>query len=234
MTNPILQAGVDGGGTGSRCVIVDLQGAELAWADGEAALVDPAHPLRAARAIAGAVTRAAQEAGGPIAIVLPARGVAAGSDDGLRLEGLMRFGSSRLRGRNGAGPASVRAMEPVMAGPEVVGYVMALRREDEDGLAVALDIGEVVRQAALAAVTEIAVADARDEVTDEFVRHIGDDVFAGHPETGAEEAHRLEETIGHRLHSTLGINVKVSLAAPRETPRSEGGKLRRVVDQRAL
>jgi phenylacetate-CoA ligase len=76
--------------------------------------------------------------------------------------------------------------------------------------------------------------EVRVEVTDEFIRHIGDDIFAGHPETGVEEAEKLEETIHHRLHSALGINVKVSLAAPRETPRSEGGKLRRVIDQREL
>ena len=76
--------------------------------------------------------------------------------------------------------------------------------------------------------------EVRIEVTDEFIRHIGDDIFAGHPEVGVEEAEKLEETIRHRLHSALGINVKVSLAAPRETPRSEGGKLRRVIDQREL
>jgi phenylacetate-CoA ligase len=72
------------------------------------------------------------------------------------------------------------------------------------------------------------------EVTDEFVRHIGDDIFAGHPNVGVEEAHKLEDTIRHKLHSSLGINVEVSLAAPRETPRSEGGKLRRVIDKREL
>jgi phenylacetate-CoA ligase len=76
--------------------------------------------------------------------------------------------------------------------------------------------------------------EVRVEVTDDFIRHIGDDIFAGHPDTGVEEAEMLEETIRRRLHSALGINVKVSLAAPRETPRSQGGKLRRVIDQREL
>lgn len=70
------------------------------------------------------------------------------------------------------------------------------------------------------------------EVTDEFVRHIGDDLFAGHPQVGVEEAHHLEETIRRKLHDMLGINVKVTLSAPRSTPRSEGGKLRRLVDKR--
>lgn len=127
----------------------------------------------------GVAELAALEAGGPIAIVLPARGLAAASDDGVRLDGLMRLGASRLRGRNGPGPDSVRAFEPVMAGPEVVGYVLALRRGDSGGPDVALDISEVLRQAALAVVTEIAVVDARDEVTDEIRGTLLDDLRAG-------------------------------------------------------
>ncbi len=72
------------------------------------------------------------------------------------------------------------------------------------------------------------------EVTDEFVRHIGDDIFMGHPETSVEEARRLEKAIGTKLFDILGINAKVRLVAPRETPRSEGGKLSRIVDKRKL
>src|SRR3954451_16841395 len=94
----------------------------------------------------GVAELAALEAGGPVAIVLPARGLGAASDDRVRLEGHMRFAASRLRGRSGSGPDSVRAREPVMAGPDVVGYVLALRRGADDGPDLPLDVGDVLRQ----------------------------------------------------------------------------------------
>ena len=72
------------------------------------------------------------------------------------------------------------------------------------------------------------------EVTDDFFRQIGHDVFAGHPESSADEARDLEANIYDKLHDTLGLNVKVTLLAPGEGPRSEGGKLRRLIDERNL
>ncbi|MCB8945222.1 MAG: phenylacetate--CoA ligase [Ardenticatenaceae bacterium] len=72
------------------------------------------------------------------------------------------------------------------------------------------------------------------EVTEPFFRHIGEDVFAGHPESGVGDVRGLESKIYHKLNETLGLSVKVTLLAPGQAPRSEGGKLRRVDDRRNL
>jgi hypothetical protein len=162
----------------------------------------------------GVAELAALETGGPVAIVLPARGLAAGSHDGLRLHGLMRYGASRLRGRNGPEPDSVRATEPVMAGPEVVGYVVALRRDDDGAPDVALDVGEVLRLAALATVTEIAVVDARDEVTDEIRGTLLDDLRADR--ASVEEIVRRASRLGCDLtHGALAFVGEVRSSRPR-------------------
>lgn len=72
------------------------------------------------------------------------------------------------------------------------------------------------------------------EVTERFFREVGADVFGGHAETAVSETNDLKQTIHHALREALGINVQVSLLAPAEAPRSEGGKLKRVFDNRVL
>jgi phenylacetate-CoA ligase len=42
----------------------------------------------------------------------------------------------------------------------------------------------------------------------------------------------LRQRVAERLRGVLGIVARVTLAAPGSLPRSEGGKLRRVVDER--
>ncbi len=53
-------------------------------------------------------------------------------------------------------------------------------------------------------------------------------VFDGESDAATE----LRERVAARLRSVLGIGVDVTLIAPGRLPRSEGGKLRRVVDER--
>ena len=48
----------------------------------------------------------------------------------------------------------------------------------------------------------------------------------------SDAAIALRERVAARLRSVLGIGVDVTLIAPGRLPRSEGGKLRRVVDER--
>lgn len=67
-------AGVDGGGSGSRAVILDAEGRELARVAGPSALVDPVEPGGAARVVAELVRRAAEAAG----ITLPVSALWAG------------------------------------------------------------------------------------------------------------------------------------------------------------
>ena len=44
----------------------------------------------------------------------------------------------------------------------------------------------------------------------------------------------LRNKVQHKIKDTVGINVKVNLLAPGSAPRSAGGKLRRIVDERNL
>jgi N-acetylglucosamine kinase-like BadF-type ATPase len=75
-------AGVDGGGTGSRVLLMDLQGRELHMSDGPPGLVDPSDPEGAARSMAATVREAACFAG----LRLPARALWAGLAGAGRLE----------------------------------------------------------------------------------------------------------------------------------------------------
>jgi len=52
------------------------------------------------------------------------------------------------------------------------------------------------------------------------------------PEWSGAAATALRERVASRLRGVLGIGVHVTLVAPGQLPRSEGGKLRRVVDER--
>lgn len=45
---------------------------------------------------------------------------------------------------------------------------------------------------------------------------------------------QIKGTVQHKIKGTLGLTVQVSLLAPGEAPRSTGGKLSRVLDERAL
>ncbi len=67
------------------------------------------------------------------------------------------------------------------------------------------------------------------EVDDEFARRVDGGLSETHPQAAA-----LAEACGQRLRSALGISTKVTLAAPGSLPRSEGGKLRRVRDERKI
>jgi phenylacetate-CoA ligase len=44
--------------------------------------------------------------------------------------------------------------------------------------------------------------------------------------------HTLQSRVAQLIHDTIGVTMRVSLLAPGEAPRSEGGKLNRVVDRR--
>ena len=109
----------------------------------------------------GIAELAAEEAGAPVAIVIPARGLAAASSDEVPLEQLGGQVAARLRGEADDGPVAVEAAEAVEAGGETIGFAFALPNGQPQ---VRVDREEVLRTAALAAVAEVAVAGARDEV----------------------------------------------------------------------
>jgi glucosamine kinase len=77
-----MVVGLDGGGTGSRVLLMDLKGAGLHMTEGPPGLVDPSDPRAAAQAMAVVVRRAAEESG----LSLPARALWAGLAGAGRLE----------------------------------------------------------------------------------------------------------------------------------------------------
>ena len=103
-----------------------------------------------------------------MAIVLPARGLADASSSDVALEELSGFAAERLRGDAPQLPEQVELEHEVIAGEQTIGYVLALRASSNGLPALAVDREEVLRTAALAALAEVAVAEARDEVADEL------------------------------------------------------------------
>jgi len=95
--------GVDGGGTGSRAMVMTVEGKEIGVAHGPPALIDPSNPGGAAEAIGQTVGRAVAEAG----LVLPARalwaGLAGAGRDGVREAVEIALRSMGLAGEVGVG-----------------------------------------------------------------------------------------------------------------------------------
>jgi phenylacetate-CoA ligase len=72
------------------------------------------------------------------------------------------------------------------------------------------------------------------EVSQELFQRVGEEVLSqGLPEAD-QELRSLRERIVRRVADTLGLRIGVQLKAPGSVPRSEGGKLRRVLDLRRL
>ncbi|MDI3340469.1 MAG: phenylacetate--CoA ligase [Sphaerobacter sp.] len=72
------------------------------------------------------------------------------------------------------------------------------------------------------------------EVTDALFRAVGQEVLSAEVLEADQRLRALRESIGRKIRDTIGLRVTVSLMAPGSVPRSEGGKLRRVIDTRAL
>jgi sugar diacid utilization regulator len=113
----------------------------------------------------GVAELAAAEAGGPVAIVLPPRGLAARAPGGGELNGLAEYARARVAETATSAPAQVAFERSIEAGGQTVGVVLLLDSpfEDGEGQPVLVDRDEVLRAAALAALAEVAVADAREE-----------------------------------------------------------------------
>jgi sugar diacid utilization regulator len=111
----------------------------------------------------GVAELAAAEAGGPVAIVLPPRGLSARAPGGGELNGLAEYAKARVAETAAATPELIALERSIEAGGRVVGVVLLLESEAADGEPVLVDRDEVLRAAALAALAEVAVADAREE-----------------------------------------------------------------------
>jgi len=76
--------------------------------------------------------------------------------------------------------------------------------------------------------------EVRVEVTEEFFRTISFDVLSDEVVEADHVLRSCRERTKILLKDSLGVNAKVTLLAPGEGPRSEGGKLSRIEDRRNL
>ena len=142
----------------------------------------------------GIADLAAEEAGAPVSILLPARGLRAASPEQGSGEG------------DPPAAAAVAAEAAVLAGEEAIGTVMVLASENGATPQPAVDRDEVARAAALAVLAEVAVTDARDEVAHDLRASLIEDLRAG-PVEAAEVLRR-----GSRLRCELAAGAVAIVA----------------------
>jgi sugar diacid utilization regulator len=113
--------------------------------------------------LTGVAELAAAEAGGPVAIVLPARGLAARVPGEADLNGLAEYARAKVADASPAPPQPIAHETSIEAGGKRVGLVLLLADEGEREEAALVDRDAILRAAALATLAEVAVADAREE-----------------------------------------------------------------------
>jgi phenylacetate-CoA ligase len=74
--------------------------------------------------------------------------------------------------------------------------------------------------------------EVRTEVTEDYFRAIGIELFSDEAIEADHSLRDLRDRVSHLVKDTIGCTMQVTLAAPGELPRSEGGKLGRVLDSR--
>ncbi len=74
--------------------------------------------------------------------------------------------------------------------------------------------------------------EVRTEVTDDFFRSVGADLLSEEVIEADQALRSVREGVSHLIKETIGCTMKVTLVPPGALPRSEGGKLSRVVDLR--
>ncbi|ALJ90842.1 phenylacetate--CoA ligase family protein [Thermus aquaticus] len=75
-------------------------------------------------------------------------------------------------------------------------------------------------------------AELKVEVSEDFFREIGEKALSDEVIEADHRLHALKEKVAHKIKDTIGVSMRVTLLAPGQAPRSEGGKLRRVLDLR--
>jgi sugar diacid utilization regulator len=161
--------------------------------------------------LGGIAELASHEVGGPVAIVLPDHGLQAIWPEG-EIEALSEWAALAVAGRNGSLPDGIDLAVPVAAAGRDIGRVIALGGNDDASRLV--DREEVLRLAALTALTELAVVEARDQLAEELRGSLIEEMRAG--AISSEEIVRRGQRLGADL--TAGL---VALAAE-----ASGGKPR--------
>jgi PucR C-terminal helix-turn-helix domain/GGDEF-like domain len=165
--------------------------------------------------LGGIATLAAAEAGGPVAIVLPARGLAVASPEDAAADDVVAYVTAGLANGAAARPASVELELPVMIGGEELGAVLALSANGSDTASgLRLDRDEVLRAAAFACLAEVAALDARDRLASEVRGGLLEDLQENR--IAADEAVRRAARLGCDLAAGgVGLVAAVSSGRPR-------------------
>ena len=74
--------------------------------------------------------------------------------------------------------------------------------------------------------------EVRTEASDDFFRTIGADVLSNDAIDADHAVHALRGRVAGLIKDTIGCSMQVSIVAPGSVPRSQGGKLSRVLDKR--
>ena len=137
------------------------------------------------------------ELGAPVAIIVPRVGeTISGTDEVKReLSRLSGYVRDRLAKRTTEVPESVLAEVPVVTGGDPVGAVLLLDGTAGEAPPRALDVLNVV---AIAILTELAVADVREE-TEQAMRSSLIDLIRGNPELSDEDLLRRAYRVGSDL-----------------------------------
>ena len=77
-------------------------------------------------------------------------------------------------------------------------------------------------------------AEVKVEVAEDIFREITQEAWTEDILLADHQMQHLRNSIQHEIMGTISLNMKVILMVPGTIPRSEGGKLRRVVDLREL
>src|SRR5215207_4273570 len=162
----------------------------------------------------GVAELAAAEAGGPVAIVLPPRGLAARAAGGGELNGLAEYAKARVADGEAAAPDRIALERSIEAGGQRVGVVLLFEDDSgEDELPVKVDREEVLRAAALAALAEVAVADAREEAERKMRGGLIEDLRSR--EIDAAEATSKAARLGCDLsRGALALVAEIESASP--------------------
>jgi sugar diacid utilization regulator len=169
--------------------------------------------LLAGGGLRGIAELAAEEAGSPVAIVLPARGLVAASADELPLAELERTVTDRLRGGE-PGDAGAEVELAVEAGEETIGYALAFPAGGNGLPRALIDREEILRTAALAALAEVAVADARDRVAADVRGSLLEDLRARHADP-ADTVRRAARLGCDLSRGAVALVAEVRSARPR-------------------
>jgi PucR family transcriptional regulator, purine catabolism regulatory protein len=163
---------------------------------------------------------AAQTAGAPVAIVVPRLEVTVAAPEGVPeargLAGLERYVADRLRGRPAEVPEGVTLEVPVASGDERVGAVLLLGPGTEEAR-------EFLHLAAVASLTEAAIADAREEVEHDLRGSFLEELRAGRDLDGRDVVRRAARLGCDLARGAVALCAELSTDRPRHVVATVAG-----------